>query len=505
MAANRRDIDWTLQPLGRRPDSELAVRLGCDEATVRRQRQKRGLPRFYPDRDAVAGMVVPPRAVARRVQLNYPDGDNFGEESDVDLSELDGEADTEPAPDTQPSVRGPDIASAAPNARRAPTVRDWATPQQRAALDGLLRYGSIVAAAEALGMTAERLRGHLTEADRRAARAGWSPPHDMTKPVPAGYHVKGVSTLYGADGTVRGQWVKSAAERDTQLAMLLDAVQEIAEPFKGRSEMPPVPQHGSSDLLAVYPIGDAHIGLYAWAAECGENFDLTIAEKNIVDAIDHLVGLAPACDNALIINVGDFFHSDDSSNRTARSGHALDVDSRWAKVLAVGIRAMRRCVDRALEKHRFVRVINAAGNHDFHSSTVLSLCLASYYENNPRVEIDTSPAAFHWYRFGKCLIGVTHGDQVKLHDLPAIMATDRAQDWGETKHRFWMTGHVHHDQTKEMHGCVVETCRTLAAKDAWHTASGYRSGRDMKLHVMHREHGRIVRHEVGVEQLPKVS
>lgn len=35
-------------------------------------------------------------------------------------------------------------------------------------------------------------------------------------------------------------------------------------------------------------------------------------------------------------------------------------------------------------------------------------------------------------------------------------------------------------------GCVVESFRTLAAPDAYASGAGYRSGRDMKLDVIHR-------------------
>ena len=81
------------------------------------------------------------------------------------------------------------------------------------------------------------------------------------------------------------------------------------------------------------------------------------------------------------------------------------------------------------------------------------------------------------------------------------MATDRASDWGETRFRYWLTGHVHHMSGKEYPGCIVETFRTLAPRDAHAHAAGYRSDRDMQMLVHHKKHGRINRHTVGIEQL----
>jgi hypothetical protein len=166
---------------------------------------------------------------------------------------------------------------------------------------------------------------------------------------------------------------------------------------------------------------------------------------------------------------------------------------------------MRRMIDRMLEKFGTVRVINEIGNHDDHSSIMLGLCLANFYERDPRVFVDTSPAKFHWYRFGSNLIGTTHGDSCALNKLPGVMACDRAEDWGETRHRIWYTGHRHTDQVIEYPGVMVEVHRTLTPRDAWAAGAGYRSGQDLKLDVYHRRFGRTMRHVVGIEQINEAT
>jgi hypothetical protein len=319
--------------------------------------------------------------------------------------------------------------------------------------------------------------------------------------APLGYHLKGVSTLIDKDGKVTQTWVKTQKSMEDPQA-ILDLFQ-IAVAQREIVVAPKVKQakYHDKDLLTVYPMGDPHLGMLSWKEETGEDFDIKLAEENLITAVDRLVDLAPASEKALIINVGDFFHSDNMDNRTSRSDNALDVDTRWAKILRIGIVTMTRCIDRALEKHKTVRVINEIGNHDDHSSVMLSLCLSHHYRLNPRVEIDTSPAKFHWYHFGKCLIGVTHGDTVKLDQLPGIMAHDQAEAWGVTKHRHWFTGHFHNQTMKEFAGCRVEILRTLAARDFWHDSKGYRSGRSMNCVVFSAEHGLILRHEIGIEEV----
>ena len=81
------------------------------------------------------------------------------------------------------------------------------------------------------------------------------------------------------------------------------------------------------------------------------------------------------------------------------------------------------------------------------------------------------------------------------------MACDRAKDWGETEHRFIYHGHIHHSSISEHPGVLVESFRTLAAKDAWHSSSGYRSGRDMKCIIHHKEYGEISRHTCNVAMI----
>lgn len=381
----------------------------------------------------------------------------------------------------------------------------FGTPMQRASAEALLRCGTVRDAAQALQLEPNELRAHLNELRRQAAKRGWAPSSDMTKATPDGYHVKGVSTYYKVqpDGSKvpSGQWVKTNKDEEHKVEALLEAMEHVADAWRGLADPAAAPGAAEADLLAVYTMGDPHLGMYAWAAETGQSFDLQIAERELVGAVDHLVDLAPAAEEALIINLGDFFHADNQSNQTSRAHHALDVDTRWGKVLSVGIRAMRRCIDCALVKHKRVRVVCEIGNHDDHSAIMLAICLQQYYEREPRVAIDTSPAKFHWLRFGDCLIGITHGDTVKMDQLPGIMACDRPEDWGATKYRYWYTGHVHHDAVREYPGCLVESFRTLAPADAWSRSMGYRSGQDMKADVLHRKWGRINRHIVGIKQL----
>ena len=335
---------------------------------------------------------------------------------------------------------------------------------------------------------------------KRAALRGHSPAHDMTKTVPDGYMVKGVSTYYDNEGKVKGQWVKSAIDADKVGEILREFANTLGESVKGMSPAIPSPPVVSADTLTVIPLGDPHYGMKAWHQDAGGDFDLNAAESLTAQAIDRLVNSGPASEIALLLNLGDMFHADNQQNMS-KSGHQLDVDGRWAKVQQVGLRSMLYCINRLLEKHQTVIVRINRGNHDGHSSYALSMMLACFYSNETRVQIDLSPAAAWYYSFGRVLIGSTHGDTIRGKDMIGIMAADQPEEWGRTKHRYWYVGHVHHKDVKEYPGGIVEYFRTLAAGDAWHTGQGYRSGRDVNLIVMHKDHGEIERHRVDVGML----
>lgn len=327
-------------------------------------------------------------------------------------------------------------------------------------------------------------------------------PGELHDIIPEAHRVRGVSTLVSGDGRIAAQWIKTREEHESTEELLERLFRELpsrVEAREGRIEGPA--SIDDADVLAVYPMGDPHVGMLSWAPETGESFDLGKARELMCGAMSELVMRGPRTRQALICNLGDFYHSDNAQNRTARSGHALDVDGRWPKVLQVGVEILVFMIDRALEHHERVRVINAIGNHDDHSAVFLSAFLGAYYRNEPRVEIDQSPTARHYFRFGRNLVGVTHGHNQKIDELESIMAAERPVDWGETEHRFWYIGHLHHSIRKEKRGCMLEVFRTLSPRDAWSAFAGYRSGRDMHRIALHREWGEVGRDIVNADFL----
>jgi UDP-2,3-diacylglucosamine pyrophosphatase LpxH len=373
---------------------------------------------------------------------------------------------------------------------------EYATEKEKEKLQAIISTGSLRKAADFLGINERGVTIALSRVKAKAAKQGYSPEHDMIKTVPEGFKLRGTSTLYGKDGNQKLQWVKTSIDAEKQYQLMLEAVEALTEDLpKIKPTESPI---CNDDLMAIYPIGDAHIGAMSWHEESGDDWDLKIAEQKLCGVFSRCVKSAPNCKQATIINLGDWFHRDNQAGITERSHNSLDCDGRYAKMIRVGIKIMRTMITECLARHESVRVINVIGNHDDTGALFLSAALANIYENEPRITIDTSPSVFNYVEFGKVLIGAHHGHTCKADKLAGVMAANMPEAWGRTKHRIWLTGHIHHDSTKEYPGVSVESFCTIADKDAYASAGGWRSRRNTKCIIMHREFGEIERHTIDI-------
>jgi len=321
--------------------------------------------------------------------------------------------------------------------------------------------------------------------------------------VPAGHVVKGVSALVDSDGRVIQQWQKTRAESE-QANNLREAIFAVfarhAAPI-----LPAPPSYTDADTLSIYPIVDLHLGLYAWARETGADYDVDISAGLLRGAVANLVARSAASETAIILDLGDYFHADDSRNQTKRSGNPLDVDTRYARVLQVGYELVVETIELALQKHAKVIYRKLPGNHDDETSLMLAISIAAHFRNEPRVEVDTDPSRFFVYEFGKVMIGATHGDQLKKSDMAGFMATNWPQEWGRTEFRHGFTGHIHHDTARVHNGVKVESFNTLAAKDAWHAGMGFTSPRTAVSITMHKHFGEIDRFTVSLPMVQRTA
>lgn len=363
------------------------------------------------------------------------------------------------------------------------------TDKQRHYLDALAKFPSVRTAADAVGIQERPMGAVIARLKKRAASAGVYPEKPLLKPLPEGQVLKGTSELIGPDGETKLLWVKSDREMESRQEAMREFVEQLCSSIPPKKRSKPPKKSVDSSIMVGYPIGDHHFGMYSWGAETGNDYDLNIAKELLSDAVDYLVSVSPPSETALICNLGDFLHGDDSTNKTKAHGHVLDVDTRYAKVIEIASLSLCRTIDRALEKHKKVHIVNCRGNHDDDSTHWLSLVLNAWFRNEPRVTVDMSPALFKFHQFGKCMVCMTHGHTVKLVDLPGVMAGLAPKMWGETTYRVGWTGHVHHAQAnigKENRGAKCFSFGVLPPNDAYNASQGYISEREMHSITLHK-------------------
>ena len=333
------------------------------------------------------------------------------------------------------------------------------------------------------------------------ARQGYSPEHGMTHTVPDGYMVKGVSTLYGEDGAIKGQWVKSTADADRQKEILEAAFAGMADKLP-RVSRTVSPKGTLADLLNCYILTDYHLGALAWGEETKRgDWDMKVAESLLIRWFSEAIKQAPDAETGVLAQLGDFLHVDGLEALTPASHNILDADTRFQKLVRVAIRVLRQVIGLLLAKHKRVIVICAEGNHDPASSICLREWLSAIYEKEPRVSVDTSPDPYYCVEHGQTSLFFHHGHKRKPADIDDVFVAKFRDVFGRTKHSYAHMGHMHHVDTRETNLMIVEQHRTLAAPDAYATRGGWMAGRDAKVITYSREYGEVGRVTVSPQMV----
>lgn len=382
-----------------------------------------------------------------------------------------------------------------------PALFEYANPLQRDYLRAINEHGSILAAAKALGKARSPLQNAVRLVKAEAARRGYSPEHDMVHTVPETHVAKGVSTYYGKDGKPAGQWVKSSLDMERYIESIQEAVTAFIQDVI--PQMVPIgPRDYSTDVIPWLQIGDAHLGMLAHAAEVGENFDLKIGERELCGAISIMIDEMPACERCVINDLGDFTHYENFSATTEASGHPLDFDSRFPKMIKTYSRVMRFIVEKALTKARFVDVIVNQGNHSRTNDIWMAELLRVAYGHTERVNVLNNDSVFIPYRMGNTLVMTHHSDKCKPKRLADVMITDFRKDYGETEYHYVDIGHVHHGMVmKEYPSIFIESFNHLAALDNWAHDSGYRNRKSITMILRSRTYGEIGRRVLPIQEI----
>nr|DAQ12122.1 MAG TPA: DNA polymerase II small subunit [Caudoviricetes sp.] len=335
----------------------------------------------------------------------------------------------------------------------------------------------------------------------KLAKKGLGHGRDVSDLVPDGYRIKGTSALTDEFGNIKLQWVKTDVDAERQLEIMRAVVDGMC------SEITPVapvkkPARKTDDkLLNLYTVSDFHLGMLSWADETGDDWDMKIAEDLFSRWFDAAFQQAPAAGVGVINLLGDLAHFDSLDAVTPASGHVLDADTRYQKLVRTMIRMVRRVVDMALVKHPVVKLLIVQGNHDESGMIWLAEMFSALYDNEPRVFVDTSADVYKMVQHGKTTLFFHHGHKARFDAIEPIMIAKFRKAFGDSEYSYAHVGHLHHQKLVESRNMIVEQHRTLAAKDAYASRGGWMSGRSANVITYSAEYGEVGRLTISPEML----
>ncbi|EIJ2861405.1 metallophosphoesterase [Salmonella enterica] len=335
----------------------------------------------------------------------------------------------------------------------------------------------------------------------RLAKKGIGHGRDVSHLVPDGYKIKGTSSLVDEFGNTKLQWVKTDTDAERQVELMRAVIDGMKSDITPVSAVPPPKKRLNEKLLNLYTVSDFHLGMLAWADESGDDWDMKIAEDLFSKWFDAAFQKAPDAGVGVINLLGDFAHFDSLDAVTPASGHVLDADTRYQKLVRYMIRMVRRVVNMALVKHKSVRLLIVQGNHDESGMIWLAEMFNTLYDNEPRVFVDTSPDVYKMVQHGKTTLFFHHGHKARFDAIEPVMIAKFRKAFGESVYSYAHVGHLHHQKIVESRNMIVEQHRTLAAKDAYASRGGWMSGRSANVITYSAEYGEVARLTISPEML----
>ena len=327
---------------------------------------------------------------------------------------------------------------------------------------------------------------------------------DKSSPVaPPGWSSTYKTVQYNKKGVIQ-TWDRLRPDEiciEKLLIFLEDRTPVLSKTIKGPSDF-------RKDLMLEWKLFDQHHIMHSWGLQTGADYTIKHSQHLIEESARKIFGEHGPVDTCVIILGGDNMHADNRSNKTEKSGHSLDVDSRYPKGLDTFILSMVFAIDQALTKANKVVVEVLSGNHDWHTAIAISRILMAHYRKNPRVTIDPSPMEHKFFRWDTTLFMYSHGDSAPP-DRYANFITNHVirNDMTGLKRLLVRVGHIHTKRRVrpielfQKGIAVVEYFNTLAAPDSYTTGAAFTSTRATTTDIFHRKWGKRGGMELSAEEL----
>lgn len=279
-----------------------------------------------------------------------------------------------------------------------------------------------------------------------------------------------------------GSWLRSYRRKEAELPDLIpDLVDALFEKYNSYTPGKIIyPQ--DAEGLAIVNLYDAHLDKIAYTS----TDDPTGGFKSNLEAFSAVVARIAAhlkneAVERILFPVGnDLYHTNDfganGTKRGTRMEYHLEPHFAYARINDALLEAII-----TLSQVAPVTVIPVKSNHDEDKVRVLGYWLSKLYDGNDSVRVVDNRDQRFYYRYHDCLLGFAHGDKEKksIAQLPLKMATEAREAWGNTTHRKFYLGDLHHGfeynflRAKDYSGCDVEYLRSVGTDDSYHVDFGW--------------------------------
>jgi hypothetical protein len=245
-------------------------------------------------------------------------------------------------------------------------------------------------------------------------------------------------------------------------------------------------------LLVISP-ADVHIGKLTSSFETGDEYNCSIAVQRVQEGVRSLIEKARGknVEKVLLVIGNDILHID-SPKRVTTGGTPQDTCGMWYDNFVF---AKRLYYDIIMELREIapIHIQFNPSNHDFMSGFHLSQVVEAMFMGCEDITFDVSMSHRKYYKFGKNLIGTSHGDGAKMDELALLMAHD-SPHWTECTHRYFYLHHFHHKIAKDKMSVQIEVMRTVSGTDGWHHRKGFQyAPKAMEAFLHHPEYGQTDR------------
>jgi hypothetical protein len=259
-------------------------------------------------------------------------------------------------------------------------------------------------------------------------------------------------------------------------------------------------------------IADPHLGMVCYSPHSDLDYNLDIAEKTFLWAVENLLEngqIYGALEEIVFVMGNDFLHAEPTptnkgTNYTTTSGVAQPEMTDWHHVYERGELLLIQAIDR-LKEVAPVRVLEISGNHDRYTSFTMARVMNAYYRNDDNVKVDCRPSPYKFIHYGCNLIGFQHGSGLAQVRLAALMANEAPDEWAATKdgYREWHLADQHRKGSAkpsalEEQGVSVEFLPSIVVPNGWHREKSFN-------HQKRGAMGWIWNHDIGPEARLQVN